>query len=149
MKLLLATDGSKYSDLAAQRIAARQWPDHTELRIITVVEMMPQSLSRLSTPKSDLQIQLKADSVNLAKIAIDQAISIINSQNHHSLEISTAIIEGTPEEAILTESERWGANLIILGAKGHSDSKITQLGSVTRFLKRYAGRPVLVAQDGQ
>jgi hypothetical protein len=38
--VLLATDGSTYSDAAARSVAERPWPKGTEFRILSVVEQM-------------------------------------------------------------------------------------------------------------
>ena len=38
MKMLLATDGSAFSDAAVEDIARRPWPEAGELRIIYVIE---------------------------------------------------------------------------------------------------------------
>ena len=40
MKILLATDGSPFSEWAAESIAVRPWPAGTEVRILSVVEMV-------------------------------------------------------------------------------------------------------------
>ena len=43
MKILLAIDGSTFSDAAVQEVASRPWPRGSEVRIISVVEppLMP------------------------------------------------------------------------------------------------------------
>ena len=40
MKILLAIDGSEFSDRAVQEVVHRPWPAITEVKIITVVEPM-------------------------------------------------------------------------------------------------------------
>ena len=38
MKILLAVDGSPYSDAAIEEVIKRTWPRQTEVKIITAVE---------------------------------------------------------------------------------------------------------------
>ena len=38
MKILLAVDGSTYSDAAIKEIAQRPWPPESELKVVTVAE---------------------------------------------------------------------------------------------------------------
>lgn len=39
MKILLAIDGSAYSEAAVTAVAQRPWPQQSEVRVITVLEM--------------------------------------------------------------------------------------------------------------
>lgn len=41
MKILLAVDGSEGSDIAVNAIAKSLWPDGSEIKVISVVEMLP------------------------------------------------------------------------------------------------------------
>lgn len=40
MKILLATDGSEYSEIAAHSVANRPWPADTEIKIVCVRELL-------------------------------------------------------------------------------------------------------------
>jgi len=39
MKILLAVDGSVYSDAAVEAVAQRPWPPQSEIKVITAAEM--------------------------------------------------------------------------------------------------------------
>ena len=39
MKILLAVDGSVYSDFAVEELAKRPWPPESEVKVITAAEM--------------------------------------------------------------------------------------------------------------
>jgi nucleotide-binding universal stress UspA family protein len=55
---------------------------------------------------------------------------------------------GHPVEAVLRAANRTKADLIVMGAKGHSDLRITLLGSVSQGIAHATPRPLLVARPG-
>jgi len=55
---------------------------------------------------------------------------------------------GNPIEQILQAGRRSKADLIVLGAKGHSNLQLLLLGSVSQGVVQNADRPVLIARPG-
>ncbi|PKN59600.1 MAG: universal stress protein, partial [Deltaproteobacteria bacterium HGW-Deltaproteobacteria-11] len=45
--------------------------------------------------------------------------------------VTPVILEGQPKEVILDEAENWGADLIIVGSRGHGAVRRFLLGSVS------------------
>ena len=39
MKILLAVDGSSYSDAAVEEVASRPWPERTSVKVLTAYEL--------------------------------------------------------------------------------------------------------------
>ena len=62
------------------------------------------------------------------------------------LPVSTALLEGSPKEAILDEAERWGADLIVVGSHGFGAVKRFLLGSVSHALALYAPCSVAIVR---
>ncbi len=54
------------------------------------------------------------------------------------LEVSTQVLEGSPKKVIVEEAERWGADLIIVGAHGHGPAERFLLGSVAQEVAVHA-----------
>jgi nucleotide-binding universal stress UspA family protein len=110
MKVLLAIDGSPHSQAAVTECAKQPWPEHTEVRILTVLHA---PIPLLSEPTL----------VNAARDMIRDAAPAAT--------VTTKIVEGVPTDAILEEAAGWGADLIVLGSHGNGRFWRTVLGSVS------------------
>ena len=140
MKILLATDGSKYSNAAVEEVANRQFPPGTEVRIISVVDKVAlASYAGSSAIVNDFYIQAGKHALKVAADAIEYASKILQKKNASVL-LTTAVIDGSPKTAILEEAERYGADLIVVGSNGHGDKDIEHfmLGSVSHAVALYA-----------
>jgi nucleotide-binding universal stress UspA family protein len=64
----------------------------------------------------------------------------------HGLQVSFLIWEGDPGEAIIEAATAEGADLIVIGNRGHSGVGRALIGSVSDEVVRNAGCPVLVVR---
>lgn len=127
MKVLLATDGSDYSWLAARSVASRPWPAGTEIRILSVVESSA-SLFHVPFP-SGSEEALRAEAMQRTQKAIQEAEEIVsNAGLRASEEISVLLME--PESIIVAAASDWKADLIVLGSHGRRGFNRLLLGSV-------------------
>jgi nucleotide-binding universal stress UspA family protein len=62
------------------------------------------------------------------------------------LSVETTVVDGRAATAIVEESERFGAELIIVGARGHGAIESMVLGSVSAEVLDTAPAPVLIAR---
>jgi len=105
MRILLAVDGSIYSDAAVEEIVKRPWPAGSELKVITAAEMPimvgiePWAASPEYFEQMQKGIRLAAQDV------INRAMARLNSIDYKTLKISTEIIEGSPRQVIVDEAE--------------------------------------------
>lgn len=60
------------------------------------------------------------------------------------IEAETAVLTGAPAAAVADEAERWGADLMVMGAYGHSKIRSMILGSTTEELLRSCRIPVFL-----
>lgn len=128
MKLLLAIDGSPYSNAAVLEVCRRPWPNGTEVRIITVDAPWTEELSRgrSSIMFDEINKQLRTE----AWRRLNEASAAIKS-NAPGLFVTTVVRDGHPKDEILDEAEDWKADLIVVGSHGYGAIKRLFLGSVS------------------
>jgi nucleotide-binding universal stress UspA family protein len=147
MKIVLATDGSEHSKAAVEEIAARPFPPHTQLRIISVFESTFLTVSQPATMGGLAGYYEEADAVakQLAEDTIRIASEIIKEKNP-ALSISIKVINDSPKQAILKEAEAFGADLIVVGSQGLGTFSRFLLGSVSQSVALHAPCSVLIVR---
>jgi len=142
-KLLLATDGSDCSLLAARSIASRPWPAGTEVRILSVVEPST-SLFHVPFPPG-AEETLRAQAMERTQTAIREAEEIITRAGLQTSE-AISVLLGEPESIIVADAEQWGADLIVVGSHGRQGFDRLLLGSVSEGVALHAGCSVEVVR---
>jgi nucleotide-binding universal stress UspA family protein len=112
MKILLATDGSNFSDAAAQGIATQFRPQDSEVRVLSVVEpittaAMPQMAAGYYPELEDQQHEAKALVERTAKMLAEAGFKV-----------STSVATGDANPVILDEAADWHTELIVVGSHG-------------------------------
>lgn len=140
MKILLAVDGSEGSRCATESIAERPWPDGTEVRVLSVVELALNGLqAAFEIPALDaarLESQ-RAAAMQRSQKAIADAREVLEKAGLKTSE-SISVLVASPRQIILEEASTWGADLIVLGSHGHEGAVRFLLGSTSEAVARYA-----------
>lgn len=76
-----------------------------------------------------------------ARRALDGAAAILAGAG---LAVETAIVGGPPAKAVAEAAETWGADMMVMGAYGHSRIRSMIIGSVTEELLRGCRLPVFL-----
>jgi nucleotide-binding universal stress UspA family protein len=138
MKILLAVDGSAYSDGAIDEVLRRPWPPKSEVKVITAAETPTMVGAEPWALPPDYFDQVEKSVREAAKAIIDGALTKLKSIEDKKLTITSEIIDGSPRQAIIEESERWGADLIIMGSRGLGTWNRLLLGSVSSAVVNHA-----------
>jgi nucleotide-binding universal stress UspA family protein len=134
MKILLAFDGSEHSEAAARELAGRPWPPDSMVRILTAVRVyIPSAVEFMST--GETADQIGDDHV---KSAQDVAQTVAESLQATGLRVETVVRKGDPRRVIVDEAKSWGADLIIMGACGHTAFERWLVGSVAQSVVTHA-----------
>jgi nucleotide-binding universal stress UspA family protein len=134
MKILLAVDGSPFSEEAAREVARRPWPAGSELKVISVIEppyapeMGPYGLPQTYFDEMDKLAAGKASA------AVEGALTILRAGEGEGLKLSSETPHGPSKQTIIEEAERWGADLIVVGSHGYGFWSRLLLGSVSQGL---------------
>lgn len=138
MKILLAVDGSDYSDAAIEEALRRPWPPLTEIKAITAYEApLMVGIEPWAADPSYFD-QLETAVREGAKAVIDRALGKLKTIEGPTLKISSETIQGPPRQVIVEEAERWGADLIIMGCRGLGAWNRLLLGSVSNAVVHHA-----------
>lgn len=146
MKILLAVDGSEFSDRAVNAVAEGAWAPGSAVKIITAIEpfYMPSDgvgFSPVYSEEVDKNQREQADRV------IEAATTRIRaSAAGKTLAVETEIANGSPKRMILEAAEEWGADLIVVGSHGYGFWSRALLGSVSQAVASHAKCSVLIAR---
>jgi len=140
MKILLATDGSQCAQEAAWLLSHLPHSRKIDLTVLTVVHLPP---VRFSQPTKAWMSVCVGKERAFASDAFEQVEEMFQGAN---AEIRHLICEGNPGETIVEQAREVDADLVVLGARGHSAVDRILLGSTSDFVATHADRSVLVVR---
>ena len=146
MKILLAVDGSTYSDAAIDEVLRRPWPPQSELKVITAVQTPTMVGAEPWTLPPDYCEQLERSVNDAAKRVIDSALLKLESMEDKTLTITSEILEGGPSQVIVEAAQRWPADLIVMGSRSLAAWNRLLLGSVSSAVLHHAKCSVEIAR---
>jgi len=141
MRILLAVDGSEFSDAAVEEIADRPWPPGSEVHIISVIHLPFTPTPETWALPDSYYSHLEKAGREQAESAINRAIARLREsdpERETPLMLTSEVIAGHPAESIIETSKRWGADLVALGSHGYQGFKRFLLGSVSYAVASHA-----------
>ncbi|MDI1235094.1 MAG: universal stress protein [bacterium] len=138
MKILFATDGSAHSKAVVRKFAKRTFTPDTKVRIISAYDG---SFYAMNAAPIGVMSEYYMDAAKYLKKAAENAneyVEKILRKKNPSLSISLAAVEGSAKDVILEESEKFGADLIVVGSHGHGAVERFLLGSVSQSVVLHA-----------
>ncbi|HJS71676.1 MAG TPA: universal stress protein [Acidimicrobiia bacterium] len=118
-KVLVAADGSTHARRAVETLAGMAWLSGVSVRIAAVDDG-------------------KVD----PEPALETAVEVLGGTG---AEIDTVVLSGDPAHALVTEVERTGPDLVVMGARGEDGLRQLVLGSTASAVTGATDRSVLVA----
>lgn len=146
MKILIAVDGSPFSDVAVEQVARRPWPAGSQVLVLTAFEAPLAATPDIWTLPSgyfeqvERSVRMHADSV------IEAAVSRLAAALGPDIEVKGKCVSGAPKRVILDEAENWKADLIVVGSHGYPAWERLLLGSVSQAVVSHAKCSVEVAR---
>lgn len=135
MKILVATDGSPSGTAAVAEVAARTWPEGTEVKVLTVIH----TAVPFAVDPALVVAFVALDHLDKARKHAPEIVERAVAQlTRPGLTVTSEVLEGSPKQLIVDEAERWQADLVVLGTHGHGAPGRFLLGSVAHSVVLHA-----------
>lgn len=143
MRILLATDGSAYSEAAVDELASRPVPIDSQVLVISVVEL-PSFPWTFPGGGVDFDQQMQ----QTARAAVEEAVGRLKAgPESRKLNITSKVVFGSPKRVILEEADTYGADLIMIGSHGRGAWDRILLGSVSQAVAAHAKCSVEIVRN--
>lgn len=150
--ILLLTDGSKYSEHAAEYLARAPLPQDTRVHILHVLpdyapRIVPTALplGAVMVPPIPTAEEIQAHE-DAGHAIVERAVEIFKRAGVESISI---LEHGDPVEKIIAYAQAHAIHLIVCGSRGLGSLSGWLLGSVSRKLVHYFECSVLVVKDSE
>lgn len=140
LRISLAYDGSPAAERAVGVVARASWPAGTSVRIVT----SPVGVDALSSFSGVAEAQAGNRQIT-AEIGRgqDRVAAVLRDSG---LAVDTAVLHGSPGEAIVADGGTVGADLLVAGGRTHRSIAATLVGSVATDLTERAPCSVLIVR---
>lgn len=142
MRILVGTDGSAGAGTALALTAGLAWPAGTAFRIILGLDV-----ARIAGPWTPGGMSAAAEMEHALRAQLEMVVA---EEARHlggpGRSVEGAVIAGRPSVVLRAEAIAFGADLVIVGSRGHGAIRTALLGSVAAELIDACPVPVLVSR---
>ncbi len=143
MRIILAVDGSQFSNAAVQAVIAQAQPKVTEIRVLHVVELPTLFVIReMGGYDSTLDKAWEAERKQ-AQGLVEKTVELVRAKG---LKATGTVEEGDAKSKILEAAKDWPADLIVLGSHGRKGLEHFLMGSVSEAVARHAACSVEIVR---
>ena len=137
MRILLATDGSGHSEEAVRAVAERPWPNHTEVKVMSMVNPVAYSFEELGL--------YRGGKTERAHRVINEAARVLTGAG---LRVTAEVVAGRPARRIVRAAREMGADLIVVGTEDRGGLNRLLRGSVSEDVAGAAHCSVSIVRRG-
>ena len=143
MKILLAVDGSDLSNTAVSLVKALTLPAASTIEVMTVIADVPEIYGPWPAA-APIQTPTELDrAITQVRVRLDEVAAVLAGDDRI---VCALVRHGRPASELVMEADRFGADLIVVGARGHSAVERLLVGSVSSEIVDQAHCPVLVVR---
>ena len=147
MRILLAVDGSVSSDRATELVASFALPAESAVRVVSVQrpfsDFLGMSWDSMGSGPGRVESEEQVDTRHHRE-AVERAEIVLKRPG---VRIEGFVIRGRPASVIVDEAGAMGADVVVLGSRGHGSIATMVLGSTASEVVDHAPCPVLVARS--
>jgi len=146
-RVLLATDGSRYSDAVSQFLLDLPLPQQCEVIVMTALQS--HLTAWMKTPTLDFQnnqellVKLQAAEESEARKITAKSEQQLKEKGYKT---ASVVLRGGAAESILAAAKEYKPDIVALGSRGMSGIESFLLGSVAERVARYADCSVLIGR---
>ncbi len=149
MRILLGVDGSACSDLATELVAALPLPPDSVVRVVAVLQPYADALALSYAAAGDVSANLESEEERDARHLREAIGRSEAALQREGLTVEGFLVRGRAASSIVDEATGMGADLVVLGSRGHGTIATMVLGSTAAEVVDHAPCPVLVARGAQ
>jgi nucleotide-binding universal stress UspA family protein len=143
MKILLAIDGSEFSEAALRAVIAQTKPKGVEVHVLHVIEPVPLFVAgKYGVAVTDAE-SLRRTRRGHAERFVLRAVEALRKAG---IKAAPVVAEGHAKSKIIDYAAEWNADLIVLGSHGYTAAQRFLLGSVSDAVARHARCSVEIAR---
>ena len=146
MRVLLGYDGSGDAQKAVNLVAATAWPTGSTVRVVSVVE--PTVIGMSAWPTALPEYLADVDQ-QIADYYMTELAEVVRRLENPDRTVESAVLRGRAGTATVDEAAAFGADLIVVGSRGHGAIGSLILGSVSGEIVDHAPCPVLIARGSK
>ncbi len=148
MKIILATDGTKYGTAASDMLTKLNLSEGDSVKIISVVDMaFPLAIDIYGGYLPDTAELENAARENAAKVIETTKSKLEIAFDGKKVDFSSDVQFGSPDSRIVETAEEIGADLIVIGSHGYKQWERLLLGSVSDSVVHHAHCSVLIVRS--
>jgi nucleotide-binding universal stress UspA family protein len=144
MRILLAHDGSSGAAQAADLVRTIAWPAHSIVRVVSAIEPTMVTLTPWAGGVADYSSEADRQINEYYKGELAETVQRLTGPNRT---VESVVLRGRPATAIVDEAAAFGADIVVVGSRGHGAIASLVLGSVSGEVVDHAPCPVLVARQ--
>jgi nucleotide-binding universal stress UspA family protein len=138
--IVVGTDGSPGAEAAIRKVLELAHGTGTTVHLVCAYPS-PSTLERIG-------LTAKTDPVDLRGVATDVVAREEHRFDGTGYDVEKHVREGDPADTILDVAAEQNADLIVVGARGHTGHRRFLLGSVAGKLAHHAHTSLLIVRDG-
>lgn len=129
MKVLIATDGSDYSQAALEAVTERPWPPDTSFMVLHVVQTLTPAYIGFNYGYAEAMATVDDVGRKEGQKMLDATVKFLKSRLPEG-SVTSSMVDGYILDGILDAAEKFDADLIIVGSHGRTGLAKFFLGSV-------------------
>jgi nucleotide-binding universal stress UspA family protein len=146
MRILLAVDGSVSSDRASELVESFQLPAGSVIRVVSVQQPYVDVLALSWASVGDTPAARETEEETDARHHREAVETAERALQRPGVKVEGFLLRGRPGSAIVDEAKSLGADLVVVGSRGHGTIATMVLGSTASEIVDHAPCPVLVAR---
>jgi nucleotide-binding universal stress UspA family protein len=137
VRILIGVDGSPASETAVHEVAARVWPNQSEIHLLVVDDpLAPMSIGTLVPAFPEAVEESAEEERHWAEDVLDSYAAMLSPSG---IKVTKQIARGDPKRVLVEAAEQWRADCIFVGSTGFSNRlERFVLGSVSAAVVAHA-----------